>query len=140
MTEARLQFVDTNVLLYAYDPNDTKHEGARMLVEDLGSERRSALSVQVLQEFFVNATRKIAEPLAVDAARDRIEALSTWPTHVPGAPDVLAAIDIGGRYRISFWDAMIVRSAAQLDCEVLWTEDLNPGRMYEGVRAETPFA
>ena len=136
-----LQFVDTNVLLYAYDTTaGEKHEQALALVGPLGRTRSGALSVQVLQEFYVNAVRKIAEPLPTAVARERVRRLALWPTHSPATNDVLAAIDIAERERLSFWDAMIIRSASVLSCQVLWTEDLNPGQAVDGVRIANPFA
>jgi predicted nucleic acid-binding protein len=66
--------------------------------------------------------------------------LSSWRVHIAEVQDVLDAIEIQKRYQISFWDAMIVRSAAQLNCEIIWSEDLNPGQMYEGVQVVNPFA
>ncbi|MDR3202232.1 MAG: PIN domain-containing protein [Bifidobacteriaceae bacterium] len=135
-----LEFVDTNVLLYAYDPSaGARHDAARDLVGALGRERRGALSVQVLQEFYVNATRKIAVPLAPDQARDVLRVLGRWPAHSPLAHDVLVAGQIAEEHTLSFWDAMIVRSAEQLGCAVLWTEDLNAGQRIRGLTVANPF-
>lgn len=138
-------FVDSNVLIYAHDESaGVKRDAARAIVERLWKERSGHLSVQVLQEFFVNATsrsgrRKLESPLGVHEAREVIEDYSRWEVHRPGASDVLAAIDIHERMGISFWDAMIVRSASSQGCGVLYSEDLNDGQVYEGVRLENPF-
>src|SRR5438445_1772366 len=135
--DAPRQFVDTNVLLYAYDSSTaTKHDLAKSLIDRLWRERAGALSIQVLQEFFVNATTKVAQPMEISVARQQIRRFGTWTSHSPSVADVLAAIDIHRDHRISFWDAMIVRSAAQLGCSVLWTEDLNAGQTYRGVRVD----
>jgi len=134
------RFVDTNILLYAHDDSaGGKHVQARTLVEQLWESRDGCLSVQVLQEFFVNATRKIAKPLTAETAKEIVADYSRWYLHVPAADDVLAAIGIHQRTGISFWDAMIVRSAAEVGCTVLYSEDLNAGQDYSGVRAENPF-
>lgn len=86
--EHDLEFVDTNVLLYAYDRSaGTRHDAAAWLVGDLGARRRGATSIQVLQEFYVNATRKIAEPLGHDVALGRVRVLGRWPLHVPQVLD-----------------------------------------------------
>lgn len=139
--EPGLAFVDTNIFIYAYDRTaGPKHERARDLVASLGRDRRGGLSTQVLQEFFVNATKKIPNPLSADDARRRVEALARWRTHAPAPGDVLEAIDIHERHGVSFWDAMIVRSAVALGCEVLLTEDLNPGQAVAGVRVENPLS
>lgn len=139
-------FVDSNVLIYAHDEGaGVKREAARAVVERLWEERSGRLSVQVLQEFFVNATvrsgrRRLEAPLDVQEAREVVEDFSRWGVHRPGAADVLAAIDIHRRVGVSFWDAMIVQSASSQGCEVLFSEDLNDGQIYEGVRLENPFA
>lgn len=135
-----LQFVDTNVLLYAYDGSaGNRHDKALDLVSALGRNREGALSVQVLQEFYVNAVRKIARPLAPDVARDRLQALGLWTVHAPTAEDVVAAVEISESASLSFWDAMIVRSAASLGCATLWSEDLDAGQLIEGVTIRNPF-
>lgn len=138
--EAGRAFVDSNILLYAHDRSaGDKREAARDLVETLWRRGSGYLSVQVLQEFFVNVSRKLQRPLEAEQARQIIEDYSHWMVHRPGSQDVLAAIDIHRHSQISFWDAMIVRSAAAAGCEVLYSEDLNPGQTYEGVRVENPF-
>jgi len=134
------RFVDTNILLYAYDDSaGPKRDQARALLEQLWEKRQGYLSIQVLQEFFVNATRKITKPLSAETAKEIVTDLSHWHTHVPAADDVLAAIGIRQRAGISFWDAMIVHSASELGCDVLYSEDLNVGQDYSGVRVENPF-
>jgi len=134
------RFVDTNILLYAHDESaGDKHDRARALVEQLWESREGCLSVQVLQEFFVNVTRKIAKPLDAAMAKEIVADFSRWYLHVPGADDVLAAIGIHQRTGISFWDAMVIRSAAEIGCAVLYSEDLNAGQEYSGVRVENPF-
>ena len=109
------------------------------LLEQLWESREGCLSVQVLQEFFVNITRTIAKPLGTETAKEIVDDFSRWRLHVPAADDVLGAIGIHQRTGISFWDAMIVRSAAEMGCTALYSEDLNPGQEYSGVRAENPF-
>ena len=137
----RTVFVDSNVLIYAHDRGaGTKHEVARDLIERLWTERSGRLSVQVLQEFFVNVTRKLARPVEAGEAREVVSDYAYWGVHRPGAVDVLAAIDLHQRTGISFWDAMIVRSAVSLGCAELYSEDLNEGQLYEGVRVENPFS
>ncbi len=136
-----LEFVDTNILLYAYDDSaGIRHEKARELVVALGRPRRAAISVQILQEFYVNVTRKIAVPLTPEVARARLRVLSRWPLHAPGAADVIAATELAESSRISFWDAMVIRSAAELGCTLLWSEDLNTGQRIAGVEIANPFA
>ncbi len=135
-----LEFVDTNVLLYAYDEGaGDRHDRAIELVGSLGRARRVATSIQILQEFYVNVTRKGAVPLSVTDARARLRMLSRWPTHSPLGHDVIAATEIAETHQLSFWDAMVVRSAIRMDCPVLWSEDLNAGQLISGVEIRNPF-
>jgi|SRR5579875_1320751 predicted nucleic acid-binding protein len=134
-------FVDSNVLVYAHDATaGDKRDRAHALLAELWESREGCLSVQVLQEFFVTVTRKIPKPLDTDSAAQAIADFSRWRVHSPDASDVLGAIDIHRRQKISFWDGMIVRSAARLGCAKLYSEDLSPGQDYEGVEVRNPFA
>jgi predicted nucleic acid-binding protein len=136
-----LQFVDTNILIYAYDATaGVKHERAKALIAGLWESRCGCLSIQVLQEFYVTVTRTVSRPLAGDVAAEVISDLAAWRVYAPGVEDVKQAIVAHQRYAISFWDAMIIRSAAQLGCATLWSEDLNAGQVYEGLRVMNPFA
>ena len=94
---------------------------------------------RVLQEFYVNATRKIATPIGSETAVDRLTSLARWRVHSPLLDDVIAAATLSRRHRLSYWDAMIVRSAAELRCGTLWTEDLHDGQVVDGVRLTNPF-
>jgi predicted nucleic acid-binding protein len=116
-----------------------KHSRARALVEELWDTREGCLSVQVLQEFFVTTTRKIPRPLDAAAAARIIDDLAHWHVHAPAAGDVLAAIEVHRGGGASFWDAMILRSAQELGCVTVHSEDLNPGQSYQGVQVRNPF-
>ena len=136
-----LQFVDTNVLVYAHDKSaGQKHTRAKVLVEELWHSGTGCLSVQVLQEFYIAVTRKVRQPLSSDAALQIVECLSSWRVHAPAAEDVLEAIKVHQRYGLSFWDAMIVCSASALGCGVIWSEDLNAGQRYGAVKVVNPFS
>lgn len=137
---AALQFVDTNVLVYAHDISaGAKHKRAEQLVAQLWQAGNGCLSIQVLQEFYVTVTRKVAMPLTCEAAAQLVGDLSVWRIHAPNVTDILEAIKMQQRYGLSFWDAMIVCSAAQAGCDVLWSEDLGPGQKYGAVTALNPF-
>ena len=128
------------MLLYAYDKAaGQRHERAAQLVQRLAADPRGALSVQVLQEFYVNVTRKIEQTLDHATAVARVRALSRWPTHVPRGGDVIMAAESAARAQLSSWDAMIVRSASVLGCPTLWSEDLGQGRRADDVVVRTPF-
>ena len=138
--EARREFVDANVLVYAFDASaGKKKETAERLLARLWDDATGCLSVQVLQEFFVTVTAKVARPLPVAEATERIRELAAWPVFAPTADDVLAAIALHEQARLSFWDAMVVHAAAESGCDVLWTEDLNDGQVLRGVRMRNPF-
>lgn len=135
-----LQFVDTNVLVYAHDRSaGAKHDRAKALLAELWESRTGCLSIQVLQEFYVTITRKVANPLSRQTASQIIADLSAWNMHSPNAQNVLEAINLQDRYHVSFWDAMILTSATQLGCQTVWSEDLNAGQRYGEVRVVNPF-
>jgi predicted nucleic acid-binding protein len=140
MSYTSVEFCDTNVLVYAYSaPADARWRRAQQLVNRLGDDRTGALSVQVLQEFYVTATRRGTPPLAPDAARRIVEQLSAWQVVEPTARDVLDAIDGSVRWQVAFWDAMLLVAANRAGASVLWSEDLNEGQRYDAVTVRNPF-
>ncbi len=134
-------FVDTNVLVYAYDIDaGEKHDIAKARLQDLWEQRSGLLSSQVLQEFYVTVTRKLAEPLPRQTAREVISAFTAWPVHRPDLDDIVAASQVEERRRLSFWDALIVVSARRSGAKELLTEDLQDGQRLDGVVVVNPFA
>ena len=141
MSAKPLQFVDTNVLIYAHDRSaGPKHEQARALMAELWEHRAGCLSIQVLQEFYVNITRKVTHPLSPETAVEIINDLATWQIHQPDVSDLLAAIRLQTRLQLSFWDAMIIASANRLGCHTVWSEDLNAGQTYGDTVVQNPFS
>jgi predicted nucleic acid-binding protein len=133
-------FVDTNVLIYAHDVDaKAKHETARIVLRDLWSQRTGVLSMQILQEFYVNVTRKIATPLSKNAARLVVNSYSIWCTDTTPA-EIATAFRIEDESRIGFWDALMVASAAKSGAVRILSEDLNAQQMIAGIRIENPFA
>jgi predicted nucleic acid-binding protein len=133
-------FVDTNILVYAYDLSaGDKHTVAQQLMESWWEEGNGCLSLQVLQEFYVTVTQKISKSLEHPLARQIIADLANWRIHTPDPGDLLQAIDLQKEYQVSFWDAMILQSAARLGCKHLYSEDFNHGQSYGGVRVINPF-
>ncbi len=131
-------FFDTNVLVYADDKAaPAKQRRALELVAEHRRAGTGVLSLQVLQEYFVTVTRK----LQVDAriARRKVELLAEFDVAAPELADILAAIDLHRLHGLSFWDALVVRSAKQAGCSVLLTEDFQHGREMEGLRIINPF-
>lgn len=134
------EFVDASVLVYAHDRTaGDKHARAVELMDRLWLEETGQLSVQVLQEFFVTITRKVAEPLDAQAAEALVKEFKAWPVFSPATDDVLAAIAASRSARLSFWDAMILHAAAESGCEICWSEDLNDGQRWRGVQIRNPF-
>jgi predicted nucleic acid-binding protein len=133
-------FVDTNVLIYAHDVDAKgKHDVAKNVLRELWSERTGVVSMQVLQEFYVNVTRKIASPLPKDAARLVVNSYSIWCMETTPA-EIAAAFRIEDESRIGFWDALIVASAAKSGATRILSEDLNAQQRIAGIRIENPFA
>jgi predicted nucleic acid-binding protein len=133
-------FVDTNILIYAYDRDaGDKHRLACDLVRRLWVEGNGVLSTQVLQEFYVNATAKISNPISLPEARAVISRYLVWHVEANTPESILRASEIQERYQLSFWDALIVAAAAQTGAAMLYTEDLNHGQSIEGVKVINPF-
>lgn len=140
MSVSAWQFVDTNVLICAYNPSDgAKHQQALALIESLWRTGRGCVSNQVLQEFYVTITRKVRDRLSEELAYIRVVELAAWHVYSPGRGDVLGAIQLHLRYGISYWDALILRSASRLGCDIVWSEDLNAGQKYGDVTVLNPF-
>ena len=133
-----LRFVDTNVLVYLFDGDAPgKQEVARRILTDRPEDL--VLSIQVLGEFYVSVTRKLAEPLAPESARNAVAdlcALSVRPI-LPSL--VLTAVQRSQTSQISYWDALIVESAIDAGAEVLLTEDLQHGQRFGRLRVVNPF-
>lgn len=133
-------FVDTNVLVYAHDVDaGLKHQIARNILLSLSQQRSGVLSMQVLQEFYVNVTRKIATPLSKSEARAIIEDFTHWC--IAASPsDLRQAFLIEDGARIGFWDALIVASAVKAGAARILSEDMNHGQTIAGIMIENPFA
>ena len=132
-------FIDTNVLIYAHDIDaDAKHKIAKEVLQELWSERTGILSAQVLQEFYVNVTRKIPSPLSRDLARLVVSSYAIWCLETTPT-EILAAFRIEDESRIGFWDAQIVSSAAKLGATRILSKDLNAGQRIAGILVVNPF-
>jgi len=133
-------FVDTNILIYAHDVDSkSKHAMAKNILRELWTERTGVLSMQVLQEFYVNVTRKIRSPLPKDSARLVVSSYSIWCVETTPA-ELSVAFRVEDESRIGFWDALIIAAAAKSGATRLLSEDLNPGQKIAGLRIENPFA
>ena len=133
-------FVDTNVLVYLFDDSEPKKQAvARKRLESEQREREIVLSTQVLQELYVALTRG-RSPIATPALAERaLREAAEYTVVQIDTPLVLSSVETSQRHRISFWDALVLRAAAQSGCGVLLSEDLNAGQVIELVRIENPF-
>jgi predicted nucleic acid-binding protein len=133
-------FVDTNVLIYAHDIDaKVKYETANLVLRELWMDRRGVLSTQVLQEFYINVTRKIRAPLSKSLARRVVDSYAIWCIEMTPA-EILAAFRIEDDSQIGFWDALIVSAAAKAGATRILSEDLNAGQRIAGILIENPFA
>lgn len=140
MASDGLTFVDTNVLVYAHDESETRRQPvARALLEALWASRTGLLSTQILQEFYVVATRKFEPPMSRRAAREIVALYGTWPVVQVDLAHILNASQLEERHKLSFWDALVVEAARVAGASRLVTEDLQDGRRISGVRIEDPF-
>jgi predicted nucleic acid-binding protein len=135
---AHLSFLDTNILLYCDDSaSPAKQQKALDIVLQHRRNGTGVVSLQVLQEYFANATRKLG--LDPGLAREKVEVYARFRVAEPSVADLLAAIDLYRLQNLSFWDALILRSAKQSGCRVLLTEDMQHGQVIDGVRIVNPF-
>jgi predicted nucleic acid-binding protein len=141
MATGDLTFVDTNVLVYAYDPSETRKQPlAEALLGELWASRLGCLSTQVLQEFYVVVTRKFSPTMSRRAAREIVALYAAWPLIQVDLPLILTASELEERHKLSFWDALVVEAARRAGATRLVSEDLQTGRLIGGVRIENPFA
>lgn len=134
-------FVDTNVFVYARDRTDEwKNRRALEWLAALWDQRAGRLSWQVLQEYYVSATRKLDPPRAASDAREDVTSLVTWQPIPLDLSTVDAAWAIEDRYGLSWWDALIVAAAEAGGCTHLLTEDLQDGQALGSVTVVDPFA
>ena len=131
-------FLDSNVLVYSDDAGQpNKQEAALALIERSRLQKSGVLSTQVLQEYFVTTTKKLGVPAVI--ARRKVEIFSHFHLALISLDDILAAIDLHRLHQFSLWDALIVRSALQSGCTVLYSEDLQHGRRLDGLEIVNPF-
>lgn len=132
-------FFDTNILLYADDDDaPSKQAVARQLLAAAIGTGDGVISTQVVQEYYANALRKLG--FAPARARILLDQYLTLNVVEIRLDQILGAIDLHRLHQLSFWDALVVRCASDAGCDRLLSEDLQHGRVFEGVRVENPFA
>lgn len=134
-----MRFVDTDILLYAVS-NAATERGKAAIAREILRARDLALSVQVLQEFYAQATRESRpDPLRHDQATRLVDSFCRYPVQELTLPIVRAAFVTRERLRISYWDAAILEAARSAGCDIVLSEDLTDGGEYGGIRVENPF-
>jgi len=131
-------FIDTNVLLYA-GSGANEDQAKKAIARQLLAQADIGFSAQVMQEFYHAAVRKERLKITHDEAVLILEALRPFPVLPVNRDLVLEAVDLRVRYRLSYWDAAIIVAAQHLGCDVLYSEDLNHGQIYDGVKVVNPF-
>jgi predicted nucleic acid-binding protein len=133
-------FIDTNVLIYGHNVDaKAKHEAAKRVLQELWNSRSGALSMQVLQEFYMNVTRKIPRPISRASARLVVNTYTIWCVETTPS-EIFMAFHIEDESHLGFWDALIVAAAIKSGAHRILSEDLNAGQTISGVRIENPFA
>jgi predicted nucleic acid-binding protein len=134
------RFLDTNVLVYAYDSSEPlKQRVAQEILREGLETRDASISAQILSEFFVTVTRKIRYPLTVPEAAELLERLVLLPVVSINWPTIKQAVSIQTRYGLSYWDSLVIAAAQRAGCAEVVSEDMNPGQGYDGVVVQNPF-
>jgi predicted nucleic acid-binding protein len=139
MKSTTVRFVDTNVLLYSIS-REAGQALKREIANGILDNEDLALSAQVLQEFYVQATRsRRVDAITHEQAVDMVAAFSRFPIQPTTVGLITAAIDTCSRFGVSYWDAAIIEAARLMDCAELLSEDLQHGEDYDGVIVVNPF-
>jgi|SRR5580704_36374 predicted nucleic acid-binding protein len=135
-----LEFLDSNILLYAYDPLDSRKQKIAQDLLRKGLAGECVISVQVLAEVtatLLHKTKPSTTPADVEEILDLLEPI---PTFSPDGETVRRAVQATSEYGVHFYDGMILAAAEQAGCKTLWSEDMNAGQLYFGIKVENPFA
>jgi predicted nucleic acid-binding protein len=135
-----LSFLDTNVLVYAYDPSDLKRQNIAEGLVKRAMYGESVISMQVLAEFATTLLHKAALGRSADEVAVMLDVLGPIRVITPDRELVRRAVEARGAYGIHFYDGMIVAAAERAGCGKIWSEDLNAGQEYFGVMVANPFA
>jgi predicted nucleic acid-binding protein len=133
-------FVDTNVIVYAYDKAaGEKHRVAVNIMKDLWRSGLGTISTQILQEFFVTLTKKIPLPLEISVVRETIRRLARWDVVLIDPDTIINATELQERYKYSFWDSLIIAAAAAGGATTILSEDLADSQTIQGITIRDPF-
>lgn len=134
------RFFDSNVIVYSVDSESgEKQRIARELLRTTTAEGATVISTQVMQEFFVAVTRKLASPLSPESATEALKLLSRLPVVLVRTETVVAAAKRTETDQLSLWDALIIEAALDGGCTTLYSEDFQDGRRYGNLTVVNPF-
>jgi len=133
------EFLDTNIVLYAYDDNEPRKQSIAQELLRKAVRTECVISVQVLSEICTTILRKLAINHSIDLLREILDHLQAVPTVSPDEQTVRRAVDCCERYGLHFYDGMIIAAAGRAGCKKIWSEDLNAGQEYFGIKVENPF-
>lgn len=138
--DAGLVFVDTNILAYAHDASEKEKQPiAKALVDELWESERGALSTQILQEFYVVATRKFEPPLSRKEARKLVSSYGEWKLVRIDLVMIVNASELEEKHQLTFWDALIIEAVRRSSATRLVTEDIPSSTTIKGISIENPF-
>lgn len=133
-------FIDTNVLVYAFDADaGHKFKKAQSILRDCWDNQSGSLSTQVLQEFYVTVTRKLANKMDKQSARNILQVYKAWSVHSTTPEDIIDASEFEDRYKLSFWDSLIIVVAQKTGAETLYSEDMQDGQKFSALTIVNPF-
>lgn len=133
------EFLDTNIVLYAFDDSEPRKQSIAQELLRRAVRAECVISVQVLSEICNTILRKMIVSHPIDLLREILEQLEPVPTVCPDERMVRRAVDCRERYGVHFYDGMIIAAAERAGCKRIWSEDLNAGQEYFGVKVENPF-
>jgi predicted nucleic acid-binding protein len=134
------EFLDTNIVLYAFDDSEPRKQSIAQELLRKAVRTECVISVQVLSEICNTILRKLAVSHSIDLLREILDQLEPVPTVSPDERTLRRAVDCRERYGLHFYDGMIIAAAERAGCKKIWSEDLNAGQEYFGVKVENPFA
>lgn len=135
-----LVFVDTNVLVYAFDADaGFKFEKAQSILKDCWNNQSGLLSTQVLQEFYVTVTKKLTKKVDKQAARNIVQVYKAWSVRSITAEDMIDASEFEEQNQTSFWDSLIITIAQKTGAETLYSEDMQGGKKFGSLTIVNPF-
>ena len=135
-----MNFIDTNILVYAYDKDEElKNPIAKRILIDCWENKSGSISTQVLQEFHFTITAKLSKRIGISEARELIKDFLSWQTEQITPHDIIDATILQERYKYSFWDSLIIVTAQKSGAEILYSEDLQDGQKIGDLVIKNPF-